>query len=194
MDSGSQSETYVTFRLDLFSLNWPECSEYQNILRIIFIFVFVRQKNYPLHSVIGPLGQLSHRVTISICLYFCDDQKNTHFQVSWRPLVKERIPYISPCAVLAQPTVRSWGVNRGRSVALAVGWWLFALQQHFNGTSTALPLHFHYKKISALICIGRQIQSSMYLRRKKLLSQLELILLNISVLRNFYMLECFGVK
>ena len=140
-----------------------------NILRIIFIFVFVRQTNYPLHSVIGPLGQLSHRVTLSVCLNFCDAQKNTHFQVSWRPLVKECIPYMGPCAVLAQPTVCSGGVNRGRSVAVAVGCWLVAVC-----TSTALQWHCHgpstTKKFSALICIGRQIQSSMYLRRKKILS------------------------
>ena len=46
-------------------------------------------------------------------------------------------------AVLDQPTVDSGGVCRGRSVALAVGCWLFALQRHFSGTSTELPGNFH---------------------------------------------------
>ena len=36
-----------------------------------------------------------------------------------------------------------WGVSRGRSVAVDVGCWLFALQRHFNNTSTALQWHFH---------------------------------------------------
>ena len=46
-------------------------------------------------------------------------------------------------AVLIKPTVDSGGVSRGRSVAVAVGCWLFALQRHFNCTSTTLPRHFH---------------------------------------------------
>ena len=37
----------------------------------------------------------------------------------------------------------SGGVSRQRYVAVAVGCWLFALQWHFNVTSTALPRHCH---------------------------------------------------
>ena len=46
-------------------------------------------------------------------------------------------------ADLDQLTVDSEGVSRGRSVALAVGCWMFALQLHFNGTFMALSQHFH---------------------------------------------------
>ena len=46
-------------------------------------------------------------------------------------------------AVLDQPTVDSRGVSMGRSGAVAVGCWLFALQRHFIGTSMALQQHFN---------------------------------------------------
>ena len=39
--------------------------------------------------------------------------------------------------VLEQPTVDIGGVSRGRSVAMAVGFW------HFNGTSIELQLHLN---------------------------------------------------
>ena len=115
--------------------------------------------------------------------------RNTYFWVSRRLLVEEHIPniglwwnnfqkkrgirFFSIClkrAVLDQATGESGGVSRGRSVAMAVGLWLFALQQHFNNTSMALPWHFHdtsmalpQKKdifcgIVAFICIGREIK------------------------------------
>ena len=44
---------------------------------------------------------------------------------------------------LDQPTVDSGIVTRGRSVSVAVGCWLFALQWHFNGTSRVLQRHFN---------------------------------------------------
>ena len=44
-------------------------------------------------------------------------------------------------AVLDQPTVVSGVLNRGKSVAVAFGCWLYALQRHFNSTSMALPQH-----------------------------------------------------
>ena len=46
-------------------------------------------------------------------------------------------------AALDQPTVHSGGESRGKSVAEAVGCLLFALQWHFNGTSTALQRNFN---------------------------------------------------
>ena len=52
-------------------------------------------------------------------------------------------PRLLKCAVLEQPTLDSFGVSRGRSVAMAFGCWLLALQQQFNITSMALPWHFH---------------------------------------------------
>ena len=52
------------------------------------------------------------------------------------------------CADLDQLTVDSGGVNKGRSVAVAVCCWLFALQRHFNGTSMALPWHFQGTSIA----------------------------------------------
>ena len=52
-------------------------------------------------------------------------------------------PRLLKRAVLDQLTVDSGGVSRERYVAVAVGCWLFALQWHFNGTSTALPRNFH---------------------------------------------------
>ena len=80
---------------------------------------------------------------------------NTHFRVSWRPLVEESIPYIGlwwnnfskkggsfffprlfKRTVLDQPTVDCGGVSTERSLAVAVGC------LHFNSTSTALPRHF----------------------------------------------------
>ena len=52
-----------------------------------------------------------------------------------------------------QPTVDSVGVSRGRSVGVAVGCWLFALQRHFDGTSTALPWPFHSTSMAQkIIC------------------------------------------
>ena len=39
-------------------------------------------------------------------------------------------------------TVHSGGVSRGRSVAVAIACWLFALPWHFTSTSTALPGRF----------------------------------------------------
>ena len=49
--------------------------------------------------------------------------------------------YLVKCSVFDQPTVDSGGVSRGWSVTVAVGCWLFALQQHFNSTSMALQQH-----------------------------------------------------
>ena len=52
-------------------------------------------------------------------------------------------PRLLKHAVLDQPTVHSGRVSRGRSVVVAVGCWLFVLQWHLNGTSTAPPWHFN---------------------------------------------------
>ena len=41
---------------------------------------------------LGPLGRVSHRVAMSVCMYVT--LWNTHFWVSWRPLVEELIPNI----------------------------------------------------------------------------------------------------
>ena len=41
---------------------------------------------------LGPLGRVSHRVAMSVCVFLT--LQNTHFRVLWRPLVKERIPNI----------------------------------------------------------------------------------------------------
>ena len=106
-----------------------------------------------------PLGHDSHQVAMSVCMFLT--LWNTDLQVSWRPLVKERISNIGlwwqnfqkrgilfclrllKRAVLDQPTVDSGGVSRGRSVAMVVGCWLFAFQWHFISPSMALPQHFH---------------------------------------------------
>ena len=98
--------------------------------------------------------------------------QNTSFCVPWRPLVKECflilawqlkkegsgfISRLLKCAFFDQPTAHSGGVSRGRSVAVAVSCWIFALQRHFNGISKALPRHFygtHKKVIGAFIHIG----------------------------------------
>ena len=47
-------------------------------------------------------------------------------------------------------------------MAVAVGCWLFALQRHFNGTSTALPRHFKKIGIGASIRIARESQCLPY--------------------------------
>ena len=134
---------------------------------------------------------------MSVCLSVCLSAplQNTHFRVSWRLLFEERTPniglwclnlilfFIIKCfrllkhAVLDKPFVNNGGVNRGRSVtvAVAVGCWLFALEWHFDGTSTALQRHFHgtssalqrqFKKknngIVACIPISREIQCLPY--------------------------------
>ena len=59
--------------------------------------------------------------------------------------IKKRVSkfYFQFSLLSARSTVNSWRLSRGRSVAVAVGCWLFALQRHFNGTSAALPRHFN---------------------------------------------------
>ena len=65
--------------------------------------------------------------------------------------------------ILEEPTVENGGVIKGRSVAVAVGCWLLALQRHINGTSTALQRHFNSTiGIGASICIGRESQCLPY--------------------------------
>ena len=46
---------------------------------------------------IGPLGRFSHRVAMSVCLWFCLSVplQNTHFPVLLRALVEEQIPNIA---------------------------------------------------------------------------------------------------
>ena len=56
---------------------------------------------------------------------------------------KKRPQSLLKSVVLDQPTVDSGGVSRARSVAVAVGCCLFALQWQFNGTSMALQQNFN---------------------------------------------------
>ena len=113
---------------------------------------------------LGPLGGVSYRVAMSVCLSMCLSMpsQNTHFRVSKRLLVEECVPKIGlwshnfqkkidfclgrggpffsrllKFTVLDQPTVDNGGVSMGRSVAVTVGCWLLAI-----GTSMALHWHF----------------------------------------------------
>ena len=62
-------------------------------------------------------------------------------------------PKIVKGAVFDQPTVKSGRVTRGRFVAVDVGCWLFSFQQHFHGTSMALPWYFNFTVFMALASI-----------------------------------------
>ena len=119
------------------------------IVYLLFGILFSFQIVHFFHW-IGPLG---HRIAMSLFLFVMS--QNSHFRVKWRPLIKECIPNIGlwwhifwrkkgvaecfirllKCAVLDQPSVDIEGVSRGRSLALAVGFLLFALPWHFHGTS-----------------------------------------------------------
>ena len=69
-------------------------NEWCNILNITLIKS--KQSRVIIHSSVfhwlGPLGRVSYRVAMSMCL--CVPSQNTHFRVSWRPVVKEPIPNI----------------------------------------------------------------------------------------------------
>ena len=116
------------------------------------------------------LGQSLSR---NVRLYVCDVAKHPHLGVlktfGWRtyslywPVMTQFDKKVGILifslrlfkrVVFDQPTVDNWGVSRGRSVAVAVGRWPFALQWHFNGTSLTLPLHLQNKNLSVTICIG----------------------------------------
>ena len=135
-----------------FSMNWLRLTSY-----LIWYAATVRLAiDWAFHW-FGPLW-VSHRFAMSDCMY--ETSRNTHFRVLWRPLVRERIPNIGlwcnnfPTkreggAFFSQSLLKSadsGGVRRGSSVAVDVGCWLFPLQRHFYGTSTALPQHFHGTK------------------------------------------------
>ena len=118
----------------------------------------------------GPLGSVSHRVAISVCLSVCWGHRETPTSGGRGDLWLKNIFLILACddkivkkkcesvfsprsikyTVLDQPTVDNGGVIRGRSVLwlLAVGCWLLALPWHFNGTSMAKNTHkkHSYKK------------------------------------------------
>ena len=72
----------------------------------------------------------------------CDDtiykKKGVHFCT-----LGSLFPRLLKRTVLDQPPVDNGGVSSGRSVAVAVGYWLLALQWPFNGTSMALQWHFN---------------------------------------------------
>ena len=78
--------------------------------------------------------------------------------------------------ILDKHTVDSGRVTRGRSVSVAVGCWLFALQWHFNGTSTVLQRHFngtsmalqwHFNGISVALAQQFHVTSKAKEERKK---------------------------
>ena len=74
------------------------------------------------------LGQVSHRVAMSVCLSVC---------LSVRAIAKHTLPGVLETSGLesAGEGVLLW--------LLAVGCWLLVLPWHFNGSSMALQRHFN---------------------------------------------------